>query len=118
MALQTSVNRRRSLTQLQRPRGRVGLQRLVGVEAVDGLLEAVAPDEPHGVKGAAVGVAPEPVDRDDPRVLQPAGDLGLEQEACAAVRVVGVLVEDLLEGDLAVQLAVEGHEDRPQPARA
>ena len=51
-----------------------------------------------------------------PGVLQPAGDLGLEQEPLAAGRVVGVVVEDLLERDLAVQLAVERHEHRPQPA--
>ena len=38
------------------------------------------------------------------------------QEPVAAGRVVGVVVEDLLERHLAVQLAVEGHEDRPQPA--
>ena len=35
---------------------------------------------------------------------------------CAADRVVGVLVEDLLEGHLAVQLAVERHEDGAQAA--
>ena len=47
-------------------------------------------------------------------MLQAAGDLGLEQEASAAGRVVGVAVEDLLEGHLAVELAVERHEDRPE----
>ena len=104
------------LAQLQRPPAGVGLQRRVGVEAVDGLLEAVAADEPHGVVGPAVGVGAQAVDRDDPRVLQPAGDLGLEQEAGAADRVVGVLVEDLLERHLAVQLGVQGDEDGAQAA--
>ena len=49
-------------------------------------------------------------------MFQPAGDLGLDEEPGAAGGVVGVVVEDLLEGDLAVQLGVERHEDRPQPA--
>ena len=49
-------------------------------------------------------------------MLQPAGDLGLEQEPLAADRVVGVRVEDLLEGHLAVQLGVQGHEDGAQAA--
>ena len=86
------------------------------MEAVDGLLEAVAPDEPHGVVRAAVAVGAQAVDRDDPGVLQPAGDLGLEQEPLPAGGVVGVLVEDLLERHLAVQLRVERHEDRAQAA--
>ena len=73
-------------------------------------------DEPHGVVGPAVGVGAQAVDRDDAGVLQPAGDLGFEQEPLAAGRVVGVVVEDLLEGHLAVQLAVQRHEHRPQPA--
>ena len=38
------------------------------------------------------------------------------QEPLAAGRVVGVVVEDLLERDLAVQLAVERHEHGPQAA--
>ena len=86
------------------------------MEALDGLLEAVAADEPHGVVGPAVGVGAQAVDRDDARVLQPAGDLGLEQEPLAADRVVGVVVEDLLERHLAVQLGVEGDEDGAQAA--
>ena len=49
-------------------------------------------------------------------MLQPAGDLGLQEEALAALVVVGVLVEDLLERHLAVQLVVQGHEDGPQAA--
>ena len=86
------------------------------MEGADGVLEAVAPDEPHGVIGPAVAVAAQAVDRDDPGVLQAAGDLGFEEEPGPAVRVVGVLVEDLLERDLAVQLRVEGDEDRAQAA--
>jgi hypothetical protein len=49
-------------------------------------------------------------------VLQPAGDLGLQQEATAADRVVAVAVEDPLQGHLAVQLGVQRHEDGAQAA--
>ena len=88
------------------------------MEAVDRLLEAVALDEPHGVVGPAVAVAAQAVDRHDPGVLQPAGDLGLEQEPLAADRVVGVVVEDLLERHLAIELGVEATKTAPRPPRA
>ena len=77
-------------------------------------MRLVAPDEPHGVVGPAVAVVAQAIDGDDPGVFEAAGDLGLDQEAGPADRVVGVVVEDLLEGDLAVQLAVERHEDGTQ----
>ena len=86
------------------------------MEEIGGFLEAVAADEPHGVVGAAVGVGTQAVDRDDSGVLQAAGDLGLDEEAGAAGRVVGVPVQDLFEGDLAVQFGVERNEDRPESA--
>ena len=86
------------------------------MELVDGLLERVAADEPHGVVGPAVAVGAQAVDRHDAGVLESAGDLGLQQEALAANRVVGVTVEDLLERDLAVQLVIERHEDGAQAA--
>ena len=60
------------------------------VKLLDGLLEGLALDEPHGVIRAAVGVAAQAVDRDDARVLQPAGDLGLAHEPRPVFRVVGV----------------------------
>ena len=84
------------------------------VEGVNGLLEAVPPDEPHGVVRTAIRVSAQAVDRDDPRVLQPAGNLRLQHEASAAGRVVGVPVKDLLERDLAIQLLVERHENGAQ----
>ena len=116
MALQTSMNRRKQLAQLQRPAAGVLLQRLVVVEPVDRLLERVALDEPHGVVRPAVGVGAQAVDGDDAGVLEPAGDLGLGDEPLPADGVVGVLLEDLLERHLAVQLAVERHEDGAQAA--
>jgi hypothetical protein len=104
------------LAQLQRAVAMAFLQPLVGVELLDGFLERVTTDEPHRIEGPAVGVGAQAVDRDDPRVLQPAGDLGLEEEPLAADGVVGVLVEDLFEGDLTFQLGVQRHEDGAQPA--
>ena len=68
----------------------------VGVKALNRFLEAIPTDEPHGVIGPAVAVGPQAIDRDDPRVLQPAGDLGLDQDPVAADLVIGVGVEDLL----------------------
>ena len=69
------------LAQSERPlrgkaAGDVGL-----VKAVDGLLQAVASDEAHGVEGASVGVGAQAVDRHDARMLQAAGDLRLAEEA-------------------------------------
>ena len=43
-------------------------------------------------------------------MLEAAGNLGLDQEAPAAARVVGVPAEDLFESDLAMELGVEGDE--------
>ena len=104
------------LAQLQRPAARIFLERLVAVEVPDRFLERLTADEPHGVIGPAVAVGAQAVDRHDAGVLQPAGDLGLEHEAAAAGGVVGVRVEDLLDGDLAVQFAVEGDEHGAQAA--
>ena len=98
------------LVQLEQVPAGVGLERLVGMKAVDGLLQAVAADKAHGVKRPAIGVSSQSVDRDDAGMLQPAGDLGLQQEPGAARGVVGVVVEDLLERHFPVQLAVERHE--------
>ena len=92
----------------------VSLQGRIGVEGLDGVLERVAPDEPHGVIGAAVVVVAQAVDGDDPGVFEASGDLGLDQESGLAAGVVGVLGLDLLEGDLAVQLVVAGDEDDAQ----
>ena len=104
------------LPQRQDPLARVAAGVLGLMELLDGLLEGLALDEPHGVIRAAVGVAAQAIDRDDPRVLQPAGDLGLAHEPGPALRAVGVACLHLLEGDLAAQLPVVGHEDLAQPA--
>ena len=86
------------------------------MESLDRLLERVAPHESHGVIRSAVAVGAQAVNRDNPRVLQAAGHLRLEQEPLAHGWFVRVFLEDLLEGDLAVQLGVERHEDGAQSA--
>ncbi len=78
---------------------------------VDRLLEAVPSDEPHGIIRPAVGVVPEAVDGDDPGMLQTSRHLGFEQEAGAAPGVVGVMLLDLLQRDLAPEFLVEGEVD-------
>jgi hypothetical protein len=99
------------LAQLQGPAAGFFDQRLVLVEPGDSVLQRVALDEPHGVVGTALGIRAHTVDGDDARVLQPAGDFGLGDESVAAVRIVGVLFQDLFQRHLAVQLAVESDED-------
>jgi hypothetical protein len=94
----------------------VALQRRLFVESADGTGQAISPDEPHGVEGAAIAIGPESVHRHDPRVLQPAGNLRLNHEPRSAGRVVGVVIKDLLECHLAVQLGIQGDEHLAQPA--
>ncbi len=85
---------------------------------LDGLLEAVALDEPHGVERPAVIVGAEAVDRHDPGVLQAAVDLGLQDEPAAEVGLGDLVGPDLLEGHLAAELLVAGDVDAAQPALA
>ena len=106
------------ITELERPPARIDLQGRVGVEAVDGLFERIAFDQTHRVVRSAVAVGSEAVDRDDTRMLQPAGDFGFQHKARAASRIVGVTLENLLERDLAIQLGVERNEDDSQTPRA
>ena len=68
----------------------ISFQGLIGVKRGYGFFEAVTSDEPHGVERASVRVGSDSVDRDDAGVLESAGDLGLDLEAPAAHRVVGI----------------------------
>ncbi len=86
------------------------------MKALDRLLERVSLDEPHRVVRTPAGIRAQAVDGDNAWVFEPAGDLGLGDEPLTAQGVVGVPLEDLLQGHLAVQLAVERHENHPQPA--
>ena len=89
---------------------------LVLVKLLDGRLEVVAADEPHGVEGAAVVVGAQAVDRHDAGVFEPAGDLGLDDEAGPLVLVGGVVVLDPLQRHDAVELAVAGDVDLAEGA--
>ena len=96
---------------------RVGPRVLLMIR-LDGFLEAVPLDEPHGVEGAAIVIAAQAVDRHDPGVLQPAVDLRLRDEAGAELGLVGLVGPDLLEGNLAAEFLVAGAVDASQPALA
>ncbi len=84
------------------------------VEPLDRIAKGFALDEVHRVKRPSIGVAAEAVNRHDPRVLQPPGDLRLEQKAGLRRWVVGQVSLQFLEGDGSIQLAVEGDEDFAQ----
>jgi hypothetical protein len=102
--------------ELQRPLAGCFFQRLIAVKSIDRLLEIVTTDEPNCVIGTAIGRGAQPIDWDDPRKLQPAGNLGFEQEPLAADRVIGVAIQDLLECDLAIELGIKRDEDGAQAA--
>ena len=57
----------------------------------------------------------QPVNRHDPRVLERAGDLSLQQEPLTTHDVVGVRVEDLFERHLPVQLDIQSDKDSTSP---
>ena len=95
--------------------GRVGPGVLLVVR-LDGLLEAVALDEPHGIERPAIIVGAQAVDRHDPGVLQAAVDLRLQHESAAEIGLGGLVGPDLLERDLAAELLVVGDVDPAQAA--
>ena len=84
------------------------------MKLLDDLLEIVALDKPHRIIRPAAGVGAQPVYGDDPWMLEIARDLGLQQEPLAANPVVGMSLEDLLERDLSIELAIEGDKDDAQ----
>ena len=86
------------------------------VEAADRLVHRQAADEPHGVAGVAGVVLAHAVDRHDPRVFEPAGDLGLAAEPLAGLAVGGVLGLEELQRDLTAELGVVRLIDLAQPA--
>ena len=104
------------LAQGQCPLPAVAAGHVCLVETADRVLEAVALDEAHGIVGPAVGIRAQPVDRHDPGMLQPAGDLRLQEKARTALRVVGVLALNLLQRHLAVQLLILGDKHFTQAA--
>src|SRR5262249_3179436 len=88
---------------------------LLTVEPLDRLLQGLPLDESHRIIRAAIGISAQAIDRHDPRVLQPASDLGLQEEARLADRIISVVGPELLQSDLAIQFGVESQEDLAQP---
>src|SRR5215475_5375822 len=86
------------------------------VIARDRVLQAVSSDEAHGIKGTAIGIGPESVNRDDAGMLQASRYLGLQDKAGAALRVIRVRFLNLLEGNFAMKLFVSGQKDLAQAA--
>src|SRR5438876_377107 len=81
----------------RQPLARVAARVVVAaMEPRDRLLEAGPAHEPHRIERPAVVVDPQAVDGDDPGMLEPAGDLRLQQEPRTAVGVIGALGLDLL----------------------
>src|SRR4051794_1105512 len=80
----------------------------------DGILQAVATNEAHGVIRSAVGVGAKAVYRHDARMLEAPRNFGLQHEASSAVWFVGVFVLNFLEGDFAIQFRIEGDVDFTQ----
>ncbi len=87
-----------------------------GVVFGDMGVEGAAADEAHDVIGVAGGVGAEGIDRDDRRVFELAGDLGFIEEAFFEGFVVGMLGEDLLKGDFALDEFIAGEIDEAQAA--
>jgi len=104
------------LQQRQGPLTGIAAFPLGSVKLLDGRLEVVAADEPHRVKRAAVVIGPQAVDRHDAGVLEPAGDLGLDDEPSALVLVCSMIELDTLEGDDPMQLLVAGDVDLAESA--
>ncbi len=80
---------------------------------LDGGVQRGAVHQLHRVVGQPLGIDPLAVDRHDGGVLQAGGDAGLALEAGAEVGVVG---EELLDGDGAVEGQIPGAEDATHAA--
>jgi hypothetical protein len=85
------------------------------VKALDCVVEIVTANEAHRIEWPPIGVLAQPVNRDDPRVFQPTGDLCLLEKAQAPLWIVRVPFLDLLEGDFTMELLIERHEDFSEP---
>ncbi len=68
--------------------------------------QGAAPDQLHGDVEPGVGKPAQLVDRDDARVLELAGDLGLLDEATDHLGAVAVLLQDDLDGHVAADIDV------------
>ena len=81
------------------------------MKLLDRVFEAPALDESHHVERLSRCVQADSVDGNNPGVLQPRRHLGFQQESHPAVLFREMLLQQLFEGDLAVQLHIEGNRD-------
>ncbi len=81
------------------------------MKLLDRVFEALALDESHHVERLTRCVQADPVDGNNSGVLQPRRHLGFQQESHPAVPFREVLLQQLFEGDFAVQLHIEGDRD-------
>ena len=86
------------------------------VKLADSFLERLAAHQSHGVEQATVRVFAQRVNRHDAGVLEPAGDLGLEQKPRPALPVGRLRSLDQLERDFPIEPAVLGDEHFAQAA--
>ena len=117
IALQTSMNRPSSLrsSKCSLPGSQLGR---IGVKSLDGVLQAVAADEAHGVVWAAIGITAQSIHRHDPWMLQAAGDFRFEQEPAAAVWIVGESRLNLLESHFPADSLSSATNTSPRPPLA
>ncbi len=86
------------------------------MEPLDRLFEGLPFDEPHRIVGTSVCMVTQTIDWHDPRVLQPARDLGLQQEPRLADRMVRMLGSQRFQSDLAIEFGIDREEDLAQTA--
>ena len=95
--------------------------RAIGVPigaAGEHLGEGLAPDQPHGDVGPAIGEGAQLVDRDDPRMLELAADLRLFDEPTDHLGLVAELLAQHLDRQVATQVGIVPFEDDAHAATA
>src|SRR5262249_10824307 len=97
--------------ELQHPLSLLPAPRIGLVKASNRLPETFSFDEAHGVKGSAVGVLAQAIDWHNPRALNPASNLGLQQETRPTLWIVCMPDPDLLQRHLPMQLLVQSNKD-------
>jgi hypothetical protein len=90
----------------------------VAVEVEHRVAQGLPLDELHRVERAVVTVEAQAVDRHDERVVEAAGDLGLEQEAGPHLSTAGGCVLHLLEGHWRPSASSRARNSSPSPPRA
>src|SRR5262245_42916082 len=82
----------------------------------DRRFQRLAVDEAHCIARLAALALDHAVDRHDTEVFQLGGNLGLQFDATARIRIAGPLSFNALEGDIAVKLLIAAQQDFPEAA--